>query len=64
MSDSIIRDRIVLGIASQRVRERLLREDNLNLANAVQICQAAEATQGQINTLGDETVNAHSSSVH
>ena len=28
MTDSMIRDRIVLGIASQRVRERLLREDN------------------------------------
>ena len=60
----MIRDRIVLGIASQRVRERLLREDNLNLANAVKMCQAAEATQGQINTLGDEALNAHSSSVH
>ena len=45
MTDSMIRDRIVLGIASQRVRERLLREDNLNLANAIKICQAAEATQ-------------------
>ena len=32
MTDSMIRDHIVLGIASQRVRERLLREDNLNLA--------------------------------
>ena len=64
MSDSMIRDRIVLGIASQRVRERLLKEDNLNLANAVKICQAAEATQRQINTTGDETLDAHSSSVH
>ena len=41
-----------------------MREDNLNLANAVKICQAAEATQRQINTLGDDTLNAHSSSVH
>ena len=64
MSDSMIRDRIVLGIASQRVRERLLREDNLNLANAVKICQAAEATQTQITTLGNDALDTHNSSVH
>ena len=64
MSDSMIRDRIVLGIASQRVRERLLREDNLNLANAVKICQAAEATQRQITTLGNDALDTHNSSVH
>ena len=61
MTDSMIRDRIVLGIASQRVRERLLREDNLNLANAIKICQAAEATQRQITTLGNDVVDVHSS---
>ena len=64
MSDSMIRDRIVLGIASQRVRERLLREDNLNLANAIKICQAAEATQRQITTLGNDALDTHNSSVH
>ena len=56
MTDSMIRDRIVLGIASQRVRERLLREDNLNLANAIKICQAAEATHRQITTLGNDVL--------
>ena len=45
----MIRDRIVLGIANQRVHERLLRDDNLNLANAITICQAAEATQSETN---------------
>ena len=59
MSDSMIRDRIVLGIASQRVRERPLREDNLNLANAVKNCQAAEATQRQITTLGNDALETH-----
>ena len=35
------------------VRERVLREENLNLANAVKICQAAEGTQRQITALGN-----------
>ena len=61
MTDSMIRDRIVLGIASQRARERLLREENLNLANAIKICQAEEATQRQITTLGNDVVDIHSS---
>ena len=56
----MMRDRIVLGIASQRVRERLLREENLKLANAIKICQAAEATQRQITTLGNDVVDVHS----
>ena len=43
------------------MRERLLREDNLNLANAIKICQAAEATQRQITTLGNDVVDVHSS---
>ena len=45
LRDSMIRDRIVLGVTSQRVRGRLLREDNLNVSKAVEICQAAEATE-------------------
>ena len=49
LRDNMIRDRIVLGIWSQRVRERLLREDDLG--KAVKICQAAEVTERQIETL-------------
>jgi len=37
LQDSMIRDRLVLGITSQRVRERLLREEDLTLGKAVQI---------------------------
>ena len=58
LRDSLIKDRIVLGIISQRVRERLLREDDLTLQKAMQICQAAEATERQLNKLDTEvTVN-------
>ena len=48
----------MLGINSQRVRERLLREDDLTLQNAMQICQAAEATERQLNKL-DTEVTVH-----
>ena len=58
LRDSLIRDCIVLGIISQRVRERLLCEDDLTLQKAMQICQAAAATEGQLNKLNTEvTVN-------
>ena len=54
LKDSMIRDRLVLGVTNTRVRERLLREENLNLEKAVKICQAAEATERQIQTLSTE----------
>jgi hypothetical protein len=41
LRDSMIRDRLVLGITSQRVRERLLREEDLTLG----ICQPAEISE-------------------
>ena len=50
----MIRDRIVLGVRSQRVRERLLREDDLDLGKAIKICQAAEVTERQIETLSQK----------
>ena len=54
LKDSMIRDRLVLGVTNTRVRERLLREDNLDLEKAVKICQAAEATERQIQSLSTE----------
>ena len=54
LKDSMIRDRLVLGVTNTRVQERLLREENLNLEKAVKICQAAEATERQIQTLSTE----------
>ena len=47
----VLRDRIILGVSSQRVRERLLREDDLNLEKAIKVCQAAEATEKHISAL-------------
>ena len=49
--ESLIRDCIVLDTVSHRVHERLVREDNLNMANATKICQTAETTQRQFSLM-------------
>ncbi|CAK1580707.1 unnamed protein product [Parnassius mnemosyne] len=45
LNESLIRDRIVCGIISNIVRDRLLRTDDLTLEKAVQICQVAEISK-------------------
>ena len=42
LEDEMIRDRIVVGIFKQTVKERLLREANLTLQMALSICRADE----------------------
>jgi hypothetical protein len=49
--DQLIRDKIVFGLAHGRVKERLLREPNLNLTKAIKICRAAEATRHQLQAM-------------
>ncbi|MES9881309.1 MAG: hypothetical protein ABW185_10555 [Sedimenticola sp.] len=45
LSDSFIRDRIICGITSDSLRERLLREQELTLDKAITMCRAAESTK-------------------
>jgi len=45
MADNILRDRIVFGVNDPRVKERLLRETDLTLDRALDICRAAESTK-------------------
>ena len=42
--DEILRDRLVLGLRDEKVRERLLRINDLTLHKTVDICKAAEQT--------------------
>ena len=51
MKDSLIRDRIVFGIADNKVRERLLRVPDLTLNKALEIARAAESTQSQLKQM-------------
>ncbi len=54
LKESLIRDQIVIGVCDAKVQERLLRDCELTLAKAIQICQAAETTNLQMKTLSLE----------
>jgi len=59
LKDSLIKDKIVGGILSDQVRARLLREADLTLSKAEDICRAAEATEKQLKLMSEEnSVNA------
>ena len=60
----MIRDRLVLGVSSQRVHEHLLRKDDLDIDKAGKICQAAEATDKQILTLAQKGASSSDTSVN
>ena len=51
LKDSLIRDRIVLGVTENHVRERVLRVPDLTLEKALEISRAAEATQSQLKQM-------------
>ena len=51
LRDSLIKDRIVVGILEDGTRARLLRERDLTLEKAVDICRAAETSKMQVNKL-------------
>lgn len=53
-TESIIRDRVVIGCVDHRVQERLLREPDLSLEKAIQIVRAAETTKEQVKSLRHE----------
>lgn len=58
LCESLIRDQLVVGILDRKVKERLLRETDLTLDKAIQICQAAEtaAVHMQALSLNDAVV--------
>lgn len=51
LTDSLIRDRIVCGILSDRTRSRLLKTPDLTLQGAIDVCRADEVTSAQMKTL-------------
>lgn len=55
LQDSMIRDQIVFGINDKKVRERLLRETELTLNEAVRICHASEIALQHAKTFSDNT---------
>ena len=59
LKDSLIHDRIVCGINSQAMKERLLREPDLSLSKATDMCRASEISKKQIKTLTNIDTSIH-----
>lgn len=59
LSESMLRDQIVYGTASKKLRERLLREKDLTLSKAVDFSKSAEISERQNKTFEhvEETVD-------
>ncbi|KAJ8006345.1 hypothetical protein DPEC_G00134270 [Dallia pectoralis] len=55
LRDQLIRDRLVLGITDEGARRRLLREKDLTLAMAVDICRGAEIMDIKLKTTALDT---------
>ena len=60
LHDSLIRDRIVCGIRSNTVRKRLLRDKELDLDRAVEICKSSEITESQLKNIAVDKDGARS----
>ena len=54
LEDELIRDRLVYGSNSERVKERLLREEELTLLKALKICRADEQSNKQLKAMKTE----------
>ncbi|KAJ3650090.1 hypothetical protein Zmor_021798 [Zophobas morio] len=55
LCESLIKDRLVLGIKENSVKDRLLRTKNLELVKAIEICKAAEITRRQLQVISEGT---------
>ena len=63
LEDSLICDRIIVGIRDDPTRRRLLQQKNLTLADAIEACKASEATSRRLRKMGgSEEVDALNSS--
>lgn len=59
LCDSLIRDRLVCGVRNKTVKDRLLRDADLSLQKAIDICRASEVSQIHLKTLNDENPQVH-----
>ena len=59
LESELIQDRVVYGITSERVKERLLREQDLTLDKALELCRINEQSKEQMKVLHEaQGVNA------
>lgn len=55
LCDSLIKDRIVVGVADEQLRARLLRDPELTLPKTLVMCHASEASKQQMGGLASAT---------
>lgn len=60
LRDSMVRDQIVFGTTDKKLREKLLRETELTLGNAIKICQASELARQLVLTFNEPALSAAS----
>ena len=53
LESELIRDRVVYGITSERVKERLLREQDLTLDKALELCRINEQSKEHMKVLNE-----------
>ena len=63
LTDSLIKDRLVSGVIKDSVRSRLLRETELTLQKAIDICRAAETSTQQMKVIQSTSSGATGSNV-
>ena len=58
LQDSLIRDRLVMGIRNNSVRKRLLQDSKLTLKSCINMCRAGESTEKKLKEIQhDEVLN-------
>ena len=59
LTDSLLRDRIVLGTKDDHTRKRLLQERSLNLKKCIDICKSGEMAMAHLGAMGTKTEEVH-----
>ncbi|XP_054706513.1 uncharacterized protein LOC129216327 [Uloborus diversus] len=63
LHDSLVMDRIVVGVHRDADREKLLSEENLTLEKAIKICKASEQARNQINSMKNEPLKIEAAKI-
>jgi hypothetical protein len=59
LADSLLRDRIVLGIHNNSLRKRLLQERNLDLKKCIDLCRSSEAAASHLKNISGSNNTIH-----
>jgi len=59
LSDSLIRDRIVLGIKNEQTTKKLLRMRDLTLNRCIDVCRSEEVTSMQMKSFSESVDSVH-----